>query len=219
MNPELPAVALYVVSLLGKFVAFFALNCLLFSFVEWWVHRTLMHRRPLPKSWYRLSYLAATFENHAVLHHQKFYEIYDYEPDPVGRELNIRFQWSDLLTSNLLLLPLHAAYWSVSPVGSVALVSMLLCYMFSWNALHAEMHMPTNGWAFRNPGFRFLNRHHYMHHMHPGRNYNVVFPLPDYLFGSVVHPSEREMKAMHDLGLYGDARGINLRRGPPAPAG
>ena len=201
------------------FVAFVALNCLLFSFVEWWVHRTLMHRKPLPRSWYESRYLAATYDNHAVLHHQKYYRIYDYEPDPEGAQLNIRFAWSDLLTSNLLLIPLHVAYWQVNWVGSLALVSMLLGYMFLWNSLHAEMHMPSNRWPFCNRAFRFLNRHHYLHHRHPGRNFNVVFPLPDYLVGSVVQATAEEVAAMRALGLYGDRRGIKLRRGPPEPAG
>lgn len=200
-------------SFLAQLLLLYAANALIFSFVEWWVHRTVMHRRSLPAFLYRrLPYFEATYAHHAILHHQTYYQAYDDEPDPQGRELNIRFVLSDLLSSNLFLLPLHAAYWLWLPVGSAALFLMLLSYWFLWNALHAEMHMPSNHWAYKNPIFRFLNQHHYLHHMHPGRNFNVVFPLVDYLFRTVQRPSAEERRDMEAYGLFGDLRGPAVRR-------
>jgi len=192
-------------------------NLVIWSFVEWWVHRTIMHRRRLPGFVYRLlPYFEAAYRNHAVLHHHIYYEIYDHEPDERGRELNLRFHVPDNVSSNLLLAPLHAFYLFVNPLGSLALVVMITLYMVAWNILHVEMHMPSNRWYFRQPLFRFLNRHHYMHHAHPRQNFNVVLPLPDYLLGTVARPTRAEREAMAAYGLYGDRRGVQERRSRPA---
>jgi hypothetical protein len=191
-----------------------AINVVVWSFVEWWVHRTVMHRRSLPGLVYRLvRYFEDAYRNHAVLHHRVYYSAYDDEPDDRGRELNLRFHVSDNLSSNLLLAPLHALYLVLNPLGSLTLVAMITAYMFAWNALHVEMHIPSNRWRFRNPVFRFLNRHHYLHHVHPGRNFNVVLPMADYLLGTVAAPTAADRQAMVAYGLYGDRRGV-ASRGP-----
>jgi hypothetical protein len=200
-------------------VVLLTVNVVIWSFVEWWVHRTVMHRRSLPAFVYRLlPYFEATYRNHAVLHHHVYYAAYDYEPDDHGRELNLRFHFSDNFSSNLLLAPLHALYLFVNPLGSITLALVITAYMFAWNALHVEMHIPSNRWYFRNSVFRFLNRHHYMHHVHPGRNFNVVLPLADYLIGTVARPTHVDRAAMTAYGLYGNRRGVLARGKVPTDA-
>jgi hypothetical protein len=34
--------------------------------------------------------------------------------------------------------------------------------------------------------FRFIERHHRIHHVHMGRNFNVVLPLPDAVMGTLM---------------------------------
>ena len=160
-------------------------------------------------------YFEDTYRNHAVLHHQVYYEVYDHEPDERGRELNLRFHFSDNFASNLLLAPLHGLYLLLDPLGSLALVVMITLYMFAWNTLHVEMHIPSNRWYFCQPVFRFLNRHHYVHHVHPARNPNVVLPLADYLIGTVAPPTAAEREAMAAYGLYGNRRGTRAREDAP----
>jgi hypothetical protein len=196
----------------------FAANMLLWSFAEWWIHRAVMHRRSLPEFIYRLlPYLGTAYRNHAVLHHAVYYAVYDHEPDDRGRELNLRFHVSDNVSANLLLSPLHLAYLLMNPLGSLMVVLIITAYMFTWNALHPEMHIPSNRWYFRHGIFRFLNRHHYMHHVYPTRNYNVVLPLADYILGTAARPTPAEKGAMEAYGLYGDMRGPCVRGGSPAP--
>ncbi|MEE2903906.1 MAG: hypothetical protein VYC39_16385 [Myxococcota bacterium] len=188
------------------------MHFILFSFVEWFAHRYLMHRKALPSLLYRArAYFTDVYTNHAILHHRKFYKIYDHELDPIGRELNLRFIWTDYFVTNLIFAPIHSLYIWYLPVGSAALAFMLLCYMFLWNHLHTEMHIPSNRWFFRNSAFRFLNRHHFLHHRHPGRNFNVVIPLADYLFGTAIRASEVEEGIMQQLGLFSDSRGPEIR--------
>jgi hypothetical protein len=193
------------------FVLLLMLDLLVWSFVEWWVHRRVMHRH-LPALVYRLApYLEHAYRNHAVLHHRVFYSVYDDEPDEDGRELNLRFHVRDNVAANLFLAPLHALYLLLNPLGSLALVLLITAYMFAWNALHVEMHIPSNRWYFRHGVFRFLNRHHFLHHVRPHRNFNVVLPLADYLIGTVARPTAQERAAMDSYGLYGDRRGRNVR--------
>src|SRR5262245_9468221 len=129
------------------FILLFTGNVVIWSFVEWWVHRTVMHRRSLPRVIYRLlPYFEDTYRNPAVLHHKVYYDVYDHEPDERGRELNLRFHFSDNFASNLLLAPLHGLYLLVNPLGSLALVVMITLYMVAWNTLHVEMHIPSNRW-------------------------------------------------------------------------
>lgn len=200
------------------FIELFALNMLVWSFVEWWVHRTVMHRHSLPGALYRwLPYFERAFRNHAVLHHAVYYATYDHEPDEHGRRLNLQFHVSDLVSSNLFVAPLHVLYLLTEPVGSLALASLITFYMFTWNALHVEMHIPSNRWWFHHRVFRFLNRHHYMHHVYPGRNFNVVLPLADYMLGTVARPGMTERRAMEAYGLYGNCRGTDVRRAVEEP--
>jgi Fatty acid hydroxylase superfamily len=208
----------------GRFAVDFVLlllfNLLVWSFVEWWVHRTVMHRRRLAGVVYRLwPYVETAYRNHAVLHHHVYYRVYDDEPDERGRELNLRFHVHDNLAANLLLAPLHALYLQVNPLGSLVLVLLITGYMFAWNTLHVEMHIPTNRWLFRHPVFRFLNRHHYLHHVHPRRNFNVVLPLADYLLGTVARPTPADRSAMARYGLYGNRRGRDARPVRVTPGG
>jgi hypothetical protein len=205
-------------SLAIDFIRLLVINLVIWSFVEWWVHGTVMHRRPLPEFLYRsVPYFEHAFRHHAVLHHSVYYRIYDHEPDPEGRFFNLRFRVSDLLSSNLFVAPLHAVYLCTEPIGSLALAVMITGYMFTWNALHVEMHIPSNRWWSRQPVFRFLNRHHYMHHVHPGRNFNVVLPLADYLLGTVAQPDAAERDAMAAYGLYGNLRGPETRTSVAEP--
>ena len=48
------------------------------------------------------------------------------------------------------------------------------------------MHQPKIAWIERSTPFRFLERHHRIHHAHMGKNFNVVLPLADITFGTLL---------------------------------
>ena len=77
------------VQIVGSIVA----SYVIISFVEYVFHRYLMHEG-LPEWVYRLvPYLRAVLSEHR-LHHRLYYQQrFDYEPDPVGYELNLRIHW------------------------------------------------------------------------------------------------------------------------------
>lgn len=47
------------------------------------------------------------------------------------------------------------------------------------------MHVPMNRWIERTRAFQWLNAHHFIHHRYAFRNLNVVFPLADWLLGTL----------------------------------
>jgi sterol desaturase/sphingolipid hydroxylase (fatty acid hydroxylase superfamily) len=48
------------------------------------------------------------------------------------------------------------------------------------------MHLPKSRRLERSWVFRRLNGHHLLHHRYMHRNFNVVFPLADLLFGTLL---------------------------------
>jgi sterol desaturase/sphingolipid hydroxylase (fatty acid hydroxylase superfamily) len=46
-----------------------------------------------------------------------------------------------------------------------------------------------------------LARHHYLHHRYPNKNFNVVFPLADYVLGTNARANEADLAGMRAEGL------------------
>jgi sterol desaturase/sphingolipid hydroxylase (fatty acid hydroxylase superfamily) len=63
------------------------------------------------------------------------------------------------------------------------------------------MHKPEQRFFADYPVFKYLARHHYLHHVHGNTNYNVVLPLADYVLGKVCKPSRADLRGMHRMGL------------------
>ncbi len=48
------------------------------------------------------------------------------------------------------------------------------------------MHVPKDRWIEKTWVFRWLNTHHYLYHRYAFKNLNVVFPLADWVLGSLI---------------------------------
>lgn len=171
------------------------------SFFEYQIHRHLMHRKRLPKWVYRACpYILDTFQAHAVEHHGIWYREFDYEPDDHGREHNLDIKIRHTIVMILALAPIFVPLIWFFPLGGTILLAVSVIHNRMWNMLHRQMHIPKKV-IYRNwPMFRFLARHHFMHHQRSTKNYNVVFPMFDYLFGSVAKPRFRDIREMLRLG-------------------
>jgi hypothetical protein len=174
-------------------VAWFAVWFVAMSFVEHHAHRRWMHRKGPAHRWF-----PGIYRRHAVLHHRTYYRKFNHEPDPAGRVLNIRFE---VLPS----LPIAAAAALAILPFSVIAASMLCLAIFAhhaiWNAAHGEMHDPRGRFFARWRAYRFLARYHWMHHTYPGKNYNVVLPLADFVWGTHLAPSAKDRRRMEEIGL------------------
>jgi hypothetical protein len=64
-------------------------------------------------------------------------------------------------------------------------------YYFLYEYLHYCMHIPKGRWLENTLWFHWLDSHHHMHHMRPFNNLNVVLPLADVLFGTLIPAGQR----------------------------
>lgn len=179
------------------------LGLLTLSFLECIIHRNLMHVRALPAAIYRrVPHLAFLLNEHTVLHHATFYEEFDFEPDAVGKEQNLVIGPREIAGMALVLAPpLALVALVVSPIFAATFALLGLAHNVAWGFVHRQMHVPEQGSWFRfTRGYRFLARHHFLHHVYPARNYNVVLPCADFLLGKAAKPKLRHVKEMLRLG-------------------
>ena len=179
-----------------QIVGWFIVSCILMSFIEHQVHRRLMHRRNY-LSWNTAAF-KRVFEAHAIVHHQHYSKIFSDEPVAAGEDKEIRLTvWKAPLKA----LPFAAVIALVSWQGAAIFVAVMCFHHWTWNKIHLEMHKPEHRVFSTWPIYRFLARHHWMHHRYQDKNFNVVFPLADYVLGTSVRADAVELKRMQQLGL------------------
>ena len=70
-------------------------------------------------------------------------------------------------------------------------------YYLAYELIHFCDHLPEGHPVTRLPGFRYMRAHHRAHHapmrMH-SMNFNIVFPLTDWLVGTLVPRDELDLK-------------------------
>ena len=185
------------------------------SFGEFMIHRHLMHRQRLPSWLYQvLPDLRAQFKNHAVLHHGTYYREFDHEPDPAGKTFNVRILWGDSLRLIVTFLPLMTGLWFlVSPFSAATFLGMLVLHNLMWGVVHMQMHLPQEDCWFANTRyFRFISRHHFMHHQQTGKNYNVVVPFADFVLGRVARPRPSDVRELLRLGHLEPRKAASVAR-------
>jgi hypothetical protein len=174
----------------------FIFSCILMSFIEHQVHRTLMHRTNF------LSVRAASFkrmfEAHALVHHKHYAKIFSDEPVAPGEDKEIRLT---VRKAPIKAIPFALPIALVSWQGAAVFVAAFIFHHWAWNKLHLEMHKPEQRVFSTWSVYKFLARHHCLHHRYQNRNFNVVFPLADYVLGTHVRANEDDLKHMAQWGL------------------
>jgi len=158
----------------------FALGTVFDSIFEWTFHRYVMHRR--------VAIFEYPFERHAMVHHRVFKadETYHLIRDQDRHTVPMAW-WNGPALIAVTQIPfITAAFFA----GGVALVCGSLfatcLYYVAYEYLHWCMHVPAKRRVERNGFFFRLNGHHLLHHRYMNRNFNVVFPLADLLFGTLL---------------------------------
>ncbi|MBI4489098.1 MAG: fatty acid hydroxylase [Deltaproteobacteria bacterium] len=152
------------------------------SFFEWILHRFVMHQ-PL---W------LYPFRSHALVHHGIFRAGPTYFLAQAEDLKKIRFAWWNAP----LILGLHApvVLWIQYLLdihiffGGMAALGL---YYFLYEYLHFCMHVPKGRWLEKTVWFGWLDAHHHMHHKRHFNNLNVILPLADLVFGTLVPARER----------------------------
>lgn len=151
------------------------------NFVEWFMHRHVMHRR------IDVFALRAIYERHTRQHHQYFTDL---EPTiDTTREFRIVFfPWRVLLTLGVGGLGLG---WIATQVinlnaGCVVFITMVGQYLL-YEFMHYCCHVHDN-WFVRNmPFVNTIRRHHTAHHnlgIMMKYNMNLTFPIADWFLGT-----------------------------------
>lgn len=170
-----------------------ALSYVIASAFEYVLHRWPMHNKALVRL---VPLFKRTFTSHAVLHHGRFYsgsKGFENNPDPVaihvgvdlGPESNLMFSapvWASLLI-----------FWSIP--AALTFMACAALHGIIWTMIHREMHKPERAWFTWlwpfSKAYAFWRGYHKAHHDHPNRNFNVVCPLFDFIFGTYVSPTAR----------------------------
>ena len=160
------------------------------SIIEWVLHKYMMHR-----PWFGFRY---PFERHALTHHRIFKADHTYALVHEEDKRTIPMAWWNGPTLVVLgTIPFAAigalivhfySRWSAMLGMTVGAFVGLAIYYAIYEIIHWRMHLPDHRrieeWWF----FRRLNAHHLLHHAHMSKNFNVVFPFADWLFGTLITP-------------------------------
>jgi hypothetical protein len=164
------------------------------SFFEWAFHRYWLHRPWLPES---------CFTSHTLVHHQlcKFDDTFHVVEEEQHEALSFKWWGGPLLVLiNLVpwaLLSLALAAFGVAWPHLIVIVTVAVTiglYYVGYEGLHHLMHKPAIPMIERGRYFRFIEKHHRIHHIHMDRNLNVLLPIADFLLGTLVTemPASRE---------------------------
>lgn len=149
------------------------------SFFEWMLHKYVMHR-PVP-------FFRYPFQAHALTHHGKFKADYTYHLQQEADKKTVPMAWWNAPAIWAIHIgPVLALQWWVGkPIAGGFFASMVVYYA-AYEYLHWCMHIPRKRNIERSGIFFRLNGHHLLHHRYMGKNLNVVLPLFDTLFGTLV---------------------------------
>lgn len=157
----------------------------LFNFGEYHVHKNLGHVKR------RLSQLF--YKRHTGDHHSFFVEGLMTQEHAHDWRVIFFPPWLIVVFS----LGAAAAWWVLAPLNqnvATLFAQSLIGGYLSYEVFHALEHLPPSHWLARLPWVRQMHQLHALHHrrelMHE-RNFNIVFPLTDWLSGTL-HWEPRE---------------------------
>jgi sterol desaturase/sphingolipid hydroxylase (fatty acid hydroxylase superfamily) len=158
------------------------------SLFVWALHKYVLHR---PQPGLRQAYVIHTLQHH---------RFYTYEHgEPAGRRdfyitlFPLLFGPGLAVTSLLLG---RFVFSAISPNVGLLYASMSVGYYGLYELVHLASHLPADAPVLQLPLLRRLREHHRLHHdprLMGKHNFNVVLPLFDWLFGTIVY--ERPARA------------------------
>jgi hypothetical protein len=195
--------------------------------LEWLVHRYVYHRRII-------SFLRRIYVIHQQGHHHVLFPTWRYVTNgPVRRHPILTPSASVLYTSlwrNLSIKLCHFSFYMGIGVVCVWLPAWLLTENVAFLAglvaasavvsdlfvrVHDAIHYPgQHRFVEAQPWFRFLEVHHYIHHVDTEANVNFLLPLADWLFGTLRRRLTDEELARH--GPLEEARARPVGMSEPA---
>lgn len=188
----------WVVQVIGSVIA----SYFLLSLAEYLFHRYLMHQGIAERVYAVAPPLHALLYAHRKLHHETFYQQFDHEDDPFGKEVNLRLGFWHTAMGVVCFLPYFiVTAWFISLVPTIVFCLCASAHNLTWNVIHAEMHQPKHPFWSQWRVYRFLARNHFVHHHHTRTNFNIVCPFFDYALGTLSFASDNELTELRRLGF------------------
>ena len=154
------------------------------SIMEWVLHKYVMHR-PVKIGGYAFWY---PFEAHAMVHHTIFKSDGTYHLKENKDKFTIPMAWwngpvlATLGSIPFVLISLFVGTWVVEMTAWLTIFG----YYCTYEYIHWCMHLPKNRIVEETSLFSGRNGHHLLHHRHMDKNFNVVLPIADWLFGTLI---------------------------------
>ena len=178
--------------------AWFVVCVVLMSLVEHQVHCRLMHKKPRLSLLRNLKARNRIFTSHAVEHHTQYRQTFHDDPVPHGEDRGIRL---NILEGIVESLPVTIVVAPFSITGAVMFPLVVCLHHVIWNQIHMEMHKPEGRFFANWAAYKSVARHHFLHHRYPDKNFNVAFPIGDFLFNTVAKPTPADWQAMKAEGI------------------
>ncbi len=157
------------------------------SVFEWVLHRYVMHQSIMGFRY--------PFEAHALTHHRIFKSDPTYHLQREEDKRKIRMAWWNgpvLLVIGMIpfvaisIVLARAGLWAECWIVSGTGVAISLGYYGAYEYFHWCMHLPKQRRVESSWLFMHMNGHHLLHHRNWKKNLNVVLPVADWLFGTLL---------------------------------
>jgi len=180
---------------------------LILTFVEWYIHRYLMHKHTnqfVHFINYPINYLYESVHGFDqtvdhVEHHSRVENDGSVKDEDKGMLFHI-YGVPFITTISFILYCIasyiignkHSQYEYIG--NFILFIVISFTYYFLWNILHPSYHnymdnkeQYINSWVENNSIYKFLLKYHLLHHLNKGDtkyNFNIIIPGADYLFGT-----------------------------------
>ena len=136
------------------------------------------------------------FERHALIHHRIFRADHTYHLlDEEDKHTIPMAWWNGPLLVALSQLPFVLAAFFLHQWGFLCGAALVCAsYYGAYEYIHWCMHLPRKRMVERSGIFFRLNGHHLLHHRYMHKNFNVVLPLADLCFGTLLLRSKVHFK-------------------------
>lgn len=161
------------------------------SFIEYSTHRWPMHVK-IESKW--LPLFRFLYWHHITVHHAQFSgDKYHHKGDE-GRDTIAFPLWVAPLLIGTAVTPFAAVwYYTGNIIPFWTSFFWAVVYYALFEGIHKIEHMvdrPEVRWIRNMKTFQWLDTHHEIHHRMKGVNFNLVFPLADWLMGTLVSLDE-----------------------------
>lgn len=164
------------------------------SFIEYYIHKFHMHRPGFLNKLHPW-----LFDHHQKIHHPAYRENFDISNPIEHKDIGIGTPIHKVSIPALIAAILLGYFVSIT--GGIIFFSCVIIHMIAWNVFHSAMHDPKETWLKKKGIYKFLARHHYMHHLYPRKNFNVICLLADYILGSKKYPDAEDQNKLDKYGL------------------